>query len=92
MSPLAYRAGCLAANHRLGLEKTASAIEASAVSKAIGNLIPKSTMGKSVATGGLGGTAMGTHMLMDDRRQPGTKMDPPHIVPRGNPLMYEPRY
>lgn len=84
--------------YRLGLEKTATAAKLTAVSrgleklKGLGRFVPKSTLGKGTAVGGLAGLGVGTHMLMDDRHQPGTKMETPHVVPQGNPLLYEPRY
>ncbi len=98
MKPLAYRVGCFAAYCTLGLEKTASAAGLTTVAKGLeklkglGRFVPTSTLGKGTALGGLAGVGMGTHMLMDDRRQPGTQMETPHIVPGGNPLLYEPRY
>jgi len=100
MKPLAYRVGCLAAHSTLGLTKTAVAAELTTVGKGIaklkglGKLGPKTKalLGTGTAVGGLAGVGMGAHMLMDDRRQPGTQMETPHIVPDGNPLMYEPRY
>ena len=94
MKPLAYRVGRLAAYCTLGLEKTASAAELTTVGKGISKLkglIPKSTLGKGTAIGGLAGVGMGTHMLMDERRQPGTQMEPPRIT-SGNPLLHETQY
>lgn len=98
MRPLAYRVGCLAANQVLGLEKRAEGLPPGApttLDKGLAKLKglkPKTLLGTGAAIGGLAGLGMGAHMLMDDRRQPGTRMETPHIVPRGNPLMYEPQY
>jgi surface antigen len=95
MNSLAYRVGCLAAHCEIGLAKTGAAAPLTTVGKGLAKLkglVPKSTLGKAAVGGGLLGVGGGAHMLMDDRRQPGTQMEDPHIVPRGNPLLYEQRY
>lgn len=95
MTPLAYKAGCLAAHHTLGMDKAAGTPATTTAGKGIEhlkNLIPKTTIGKGTALGGLAGVGMGTHMLMSDKRQPGTKMETPHITGYRNPLMDESRY
>ena len=95
MNSRAYRAGGLAVHQLLGLEKRALAAEPTTVTKgltALHRLIPETRLGQGAALGGLLGLGMGTHMLMDDRRQPGTQMEYPLIVPGGPLPSHPPRY